>query len=68
MSRLGLFLLAFALATGLFWLTILTDPPKSEAAVKPQLAYAPVLMGAPLARREKFIPEELCGRFAACPD
>ena len=29
MSRLGLFLLAFALATAAFWFTMLTDPPRS---------------------------------------
>lgn len=31
--RLGLFAAAFAIATAAFWATILTDPPKTEAAV-----------------------------------
>lgn len=34
MRKLGLFAAAFALATGTFWATMLTKPPKSEAAVQ----------------------------------
>jgi hypothetical protein len=30
--QVSLFAAAFALATGLFWATMITDPPKSEAA------------------------------------
>ena len=32
MNKLKLFALAFALATGAFWVTMLNDPPKSVAA------------------------------------
>lgn len=34
MRKLSLLAVAFALATGAFWMTILTLPPKSEAAVQ----------------------------------
>lgn len=37
MRRLGLFAAAFALATGLFWTTMLTQPPKVEAAVQTRI-------------------------------
>ncbi|AWN36029.1 hypothetical protein DK427_10070 [Methylobacterium radiodurans] len=64
MSRLALFLAAFALATAAFWLTILTDPPVSEAA--PQIAAESAGAATPLSR-DRFVPEELCGRFGDCP-
>ena len=32
MNKLKIFALAFALATGAFWVTMLNDPPKSVAA------------------------------------
>lgn len=32
MNKLKIFALAFALATGAFWVTMLKDPPKSIAA------------------------------------
>ena len=32
MRALNVFLAAFALATGAFWFTMLSDPPKTEAA------------------------------------
>lgn len=65
MSRLGLFLLACALATAAFWFTMLTDPPRSEAGIRP-VPQARGLPGTP-SMRERFVPEELCGRFGACP-
>jgi uncharacterized protein involved in exopolysaccharide biosynthesis len=37
MRRLGLFAAAFALATGAFWVTMLTTPPKLEAAVQTRI-------------------------------
>lgn len=63
MSRLALFLAAFALATAAFWLTILTDPPTSKAASK--IAAAEAASGP--VERVRFVPEELCGRFGDCP-
>ena len=39
-SRLSLFAAAFALATAMFWATMLTAPPVSEAALSPQPAQA----------------------------
>ena len=67
MSRLGLFFLAFALATAAFWFSMLTDPPRSEASIQaaPRPAAGPVWIPS---GRERFVPEELCGRFGACPD
>ncbi len=65
MSRFTLFLAAFALATAAFWLTILTDPPTSEAAPKAVAADAEALSGP--GPRVRFVPEELCGRFGDCP-
>ncbi len=64
MSRLALFLAAFALATAAFWLTILTDPPTSKAA--PKIAAEAEAPSGPV-RRVRFVPEELCGRFGDCP-
>ena len=37
MRKLGVFAAAFALATGAFWVTMLTSPPKLEAAVQTQI-------------------------------
>jgi len=37
MRRLGVFAAAFALATGVFWTTMFTKPPKVEAAVQTQI-------------------------------
>ena len=37
MRKLGLFAAAFALATGAFWITMLTSPPKLEAAVQTRI-------------------------------
>lgn len=37
MRRLGLFAVAFALATGAFWTSMLTKPPKVEAAVQTRI-------------------------------
>jgi hypothetical protein len=37
MRKIGLFAAAFALATGAFWVTMLTSPPKLEAAVQTQI-------------------------------
>ena len=37
MRRFGLFAAACALATGLFWTTVLTKPPKVEAAVQTRI-------------------------------
>lgn len=37
MRRLGLFAAAFALATGAFWASMLTKPPKVEAAVQTRI-------------------------------
>ncbi len=37
MRRLGIFAAAFALATGVFWTTMLTKPPKVEAAVQTRI-------------------------------
>jgi uncharacterized protein involved in exopolysaccharide biosynthesis len=37
MRRIGLFAAAFALATGAFWVTMLTSPPKLEAAVQTRI-------------------------------
>lgn len=65
MSRPALFLAAFALATAAFWLTILTDPPTSEAAPKDLAADAEPVSASAL--RVRFVPEELCGRFGDCP-
>lgn len=64
MSRLTLFLVAFALATAAFWLTILTDPPTSEAAPKAIVTDVDALPGP--VQRVRFVPEELCGRFGDC--
>ena len=63
MSRLTLFLAAFALATAAFWLTILTDPPTSGAASK---AVDAEEVSGPIPH-VRFVPEELCGRFGDCP-
>ncbi|GJD78811.1 hypothetical protein [Methylobacterium gregans] len=65
MSRFSLFLAAFALATAAFWLTILTDPPSSQAAPTALAAEIDVV-SAPVPRG-RFVPEELCGRFGDCP-
>ncbi|MGV7034488.1 hypothetical protein [Methylobacterium symbioticum] len=65
MSRLGLFLLAFALATAAFWFTMLTDPPRSEAGSRAEAPASDPGWAPPV--RERFVPEELCGRFGACP-
>ncbi len=35
MRKLSLFFLALIVATGAFWVTMLTDPPKTEASVQP---------------------------------
>lgn len=37
MRTLGLFAAAFALAAGAFWATMLTTPPKSEAAAQTRI-------------------------------
>lgn len=37
MRKLTLFTAAFALATGAFWLTMLTAPPRSEASAQPRI-------------------------------
>ncbi len=37
MRKIGLFAAAFALATAAFWVTMLTSPPKLEAAVQTQI-------------------------------
>jgi hypothetical protein len=65
MSRLGLFLLALALATAAFWFTMLTDPPRSEAGIRAARPAGGPAWAPPA--RERFVPEELCGRFGACP-
>jgi hypothetical protein len=41
MRKLKYFALAFALATGAFWLTMLKDPPKSEASDPTRLTIQP---------------------------
>lgn len=37
MRKFGLFAAAFALATGAFWVTMLTSPPTLEAAVQTRI-------------------------------
>lgn len=66
MRKLSLFAAAFAMATGAFWTTILTDPPMSEASVHPAHR-SPDQVASPT-MRVRFVPEELCGRFGECPE
>ena len=54
MSKFGLFLVAFALAAGTFWLTVLTDPPKSEAAAAPT-------------HRSELASADQCVAYGVCP-
>ena len=64
MRKLSLFAVAFVLAAGAFWLTILASPPRSEASAGVQTEYAPYPV---LLTKTRFIPEDLCGRFRECP-
>ena len=64
MPKISLFSLAFLLAAGAFWFTILTVPPKSEASVDIQSAHLPYPV---ILTKARNIPEELCGRFGECP-
>lgn len=45
--RLTLFVAAFALATGAFWVTMLTDPPTTDASGSANFAIGEVLAKAP---------------------
>lgn len=46
-GRLGLFAAAFMLATGAFWITMLTDPPTTEASGGLRYSIGEVLSKAP---------------------
>ena len=41
MRRLKMLAFAFALATGAFWMTMLKDPPKSEASDPTAVRFSP---------------------------
>ena len=46
--RLGTWAIAFALAAGAFWATMLTDPPRSEAGVTSPVSVQDQLRNVPL--------------------